>query len=356
MPTLAFTFPPCPPAFQEQPSSTKNVLRHIRSFLDQELKIDIKNTHFLLAVSGGADSLALLCLWHWLRPVYNLSFSVLYVDHALRPESRAEALTLQQLCQMWHISYFTERVDIKQKAQEQKMGIEEMARKTRYALYEKYREESAAQWICLGHHLGDVQEDILMRLLRGAGWPALGGMVAQDARRRILRPLLLLEPEKLRQVLQGAHLTWAEDASNTDTSYLRNRIRHGILPLFQEENPAFAQKMAELWHFAQYDSEHWQHTVHDLYKKHAITCRDASVYLPAKLLENQDKATRLRLYMHALHLLKDAHAYAGQARASTLEGVDQALQEGRGNTSFQLPGGIVALVKKRAVTFTLMTK
>ncbi len=347
----AFTFPSTPPPYTSQDFSTKKLVRSVRHFVQEELTLSLQNSHCLLAVSGGADSLALLCLWQWLRPVYNLSFTVLHINHHLRPQSIAEAHTVQALCTAWNIPCIVENISF-----EQKSGLEEAARHKRYALYEQHRQQSQAQWICLGHHRGDVQEDVLMRLMRGTGWPALGGMTAKDSDRHILRPLLLQDPQQLRKLLQYAGLSWAEDASNADTQYLRNRVRHNILPLLQAENPAFAEKISELWHFAQYDQDFWQERLHSLCAEHNIKIQAKSLTLPAKLLQKSDKATRLRLYHFALQQLqKHVHceeAKGAQARAQTLFKLDTALQEGRGGTLFQFSGTLTATVRKGAVHFT----
>ncbi len=354
MADAAFQFPAHIPFFKEQSAQTKALARAVRLFLENDLHISLEKKHFLLAVSGGADSLSLLCIWQLLRPVYDFSFSVVHINHNLRPESTQEAQTVQELCAVWEIPCFISSVDIYAEAKKHKMGIEETARHTRYAIYEQYRLHCGAAWVCLGHHLRDVQEDVFMRLLRGAGWPALGGMVASDAQRRILRPLLMQEPEQLRLLLQHMGFTWVEDASNADTTYLRNRVRHTFLPLFQAENPSFPQKIAELWQLAQYDATHWQELVQSLCEQYDVCCTHGIVLLPAKLLQQNDKATRLRLYMHALHILqKDAHeGSVGQARAHTLFQLDTALQEGRGGITFQLPNHVVAHIKKGAVRFS----
>ncbi len=348
---LAFTFPLSPPAYEKQALATKELVRQVRHFLDDELSISLKGKHVLLAVSGGADSLALVCVLHWLRPIYNHSFSVLHIHHGLRVESTCEAFTVQALCEAWKIPCIIEKIDVAKEAQREKKGIEEMARQLRYELYAKHATSSQAAWICLGHHLGDVQEDVLMRLIRGAGWPALGGMTAYDQARQILRPLLMQKPEALQTLLQEAGLGWAEDASNADTVYLRNRVRHNILPLLQAENPVFPQKIQELWQFAQYDKEHWQRILEDIFKKHNICYQENTVTLPSAALQSADKATRLRLYHFALQHLQKHSLCSTQARARTLLDLDAALIQGRGNTTFQLSGGVHALVKKGSVKF-----
>ncbi len=350
---MAFTFPAQLPPLKTQTLSTKELVRSASHFITQEMGLDFNNQHLLLAVSGGADSLALLCFWQWFSKIQNCSFSLLHINHGLRPESLQESQSIAELCKAWHIPYFIEERDVPRLAHENNTGFEEMARTIRYELYEIYRKKCDASWVCLGHHLQDVQEDVIMRLIRGSGWPALGGMVAQDAQRHILRPLLMQEPQALRTLLQSAGLSWAEDASNADVRFMRNRVRHTILPLLQAENPSFSKKTQELWHFAQYDADYWQLKLDNLCTTHNIRCENKTIILPAQLLKKIDKATRLRLYLLALSkLMQAAPQLAGQAGAHTLFALDAALLEGRGNTIFQLPGSIHAYLKKGAVTFS----
>ncbi len=344
---LAFHFPSILPNFTDQPTSSRVLSRNVRNFMDKELKIDIRGQHFLLAVSGGVDSLALLCLWLWLRPIYGHTLSVCHIDHMLREESPLEAKTIANLCAAWGIEYFVHQTNIPKLAHEQKKGLEEMARIERYIHLENYRKKCQAHWICLGHHLGDLQEDILMRLMRGSGWPALGGMQALDKKRNILRPLLLQEQNQLTNLVKAAGIGHADDKSNCDTKYLRNRVRHNILPLIHAENPSFQQKAAELWQFASYDQEHWQDIVLKLFAQ--VKVDENAITLPAAMLNGLDKATRLRLYMHSISTLAK-----GQARANTLIELDNAWVQGRGNTTFQLPGNVEARLKKGAITFQVI--
>ena len=195
-----------------------------------------------------------------------------------------------------------------------------------------------------------------MRLIRRAGWPSLGGMVAVDVHRHILRPLLMLDPHDLRTMLESIGLSWMEDASNKDLHFLRNRVRHTLLPQLQAENPAFSLKSIDMWKLAQYDAAHWNSVTDSLFGCHSITVKDGKLMLPSKLLGGVNKATRLRLYMRAIREVEGADVHGGQpcgqARAQTLYSLDDALMEGRGGTTFQLPGRINAFLKKGSITFT----
>ncbi len=348
----AFNFPQILPDFTTQPTQTRVLSRNVRDFLDIDLKLDLHNKHFLLAVSGGVDSLAMLCLWLWLRPIYKHSLSVCYIDHMLRDESTCEAKTISSLCKAWDIECFIYKVDVAKCATQSKKGLEEMARIQRYKLLEQCRQECQAHWICLAHHLGDLQEDVLMRLMRGSGWPSLGGMVAVDEKRHILRPLLLQSKSSLYELLHHAKLGFAHDKSNDEDIFLRNRVRNTILPLIQSENPSFEQKIKELWYLASYDAKYWQNTVEQLFLQYQIDITDNKIMLPSALLKNSDKAIRLRLYMHAIQLLivSIPSSRVGQARAQTLFELDEAFEQGRGNTTFELPGKLFAHLKSGCIS------
>ncbi len=346
------SFPSFLPDFAIQPQQSRVLSRSVRNFICKELNIHPYNNTFLLAVSGGADSLALLCLWLWLRPLWKHTVIVTHIDHGLRQESVQEAQAVAELCAAWHVTCTIHTRDINALAQEKKQGIEETARQERYKILEIERKKHQAQWICLAHHTNDLQEDILMRLMRGTGWPALGGMVAMDKARHILRPLLMQESHALRSLLTAAQVSWCEDQSNTDTHFLRNRVRHTLIPQIQAENPAFFRNVQQLWRIAQADTAHWTAHIQHLCTIHKLQAQENSFCLPAYVLKTTDQATRLRLYMHAVHTLNTQPTQKkSQARAQILFSLDTAWQEGRGGTVFQLAGGLSARLSKGSIVF-----
>ena len=210
----------------------------------------------LLAVSGGADSLALASLFSHLAPARGWQLHALSVNHGLRTEAGNDAAHAVSVCAALGIPCRVTAVDVPGR-RHQGEGVEEAARRLRYAALEEERRRCGADWILLGHHAGDAEEDMLLRLLRGTGWPALGGMRARDDRRHVLRPLLAIPPEELRDYLRALGTDWREDHSNTDTRFTRNRIRHTILPLLRTENPALSTALARLRDLAALDADYW---------------------------------------------------------------------------------------------------
>ncbi|MEG2173474.1 MAG: tRNA lysidine(34) synthetase TilS [Desulfovibrionaceae bacterium] len=318
----------------------------VARFLTHSCHVDIHGSVLLLAVSGGADSTALLSIFTALRPYTGHSLSIVHIDHGLRPESPLEAQSVAALCAAWHLPCTLHSAPVTKYAAEHKIGLEEAGRALRYQILETERQNTRAAWIVTGHHREDLAEDMLLRLIRGTGWPALGGMAAVDRRRKLLRPLLLCAPESLRVLVQDYGLTWQQDPSNADITYSRNRVRHTIMPLLKAENPSLHQGMENLWTLAQEDTRHWENILNAALAHYHITLTPPVITLPKALLCSMDRATRLRMYIQAVHSLAQ-----GQARATTLFQVDDAWQEGRGNTHFQLHGNISVEVLRGNVIF-----
>lgn len=340
--------PPCPNLGQ-LPRASAQLCLHVANFVRHECNIPLRGTRLLLAVSGGADSLALLTIFTALRGHTGHEVQVIHIDHGLRPESPAEAQFVAALCAAWGIDCHLRAAPVREYAAAHAMGLEEAGRHVRYTLLEQTRAACAAQWIATGHHREDLAEDVLLRLCRGTGWPALGGMQALDPQRHLLRPLLWSEPAALRELLQGYGLSWHEDATNADTAYTRNRLRHTIMPLLRAENPALHQGIQNLWTLAQEDALHWEAITTKALAEHHVSLSPPTITLPKALLRAVDRATRLRLYMRAIHALHQGHP-----RATTLFQLDSAWQEGRGNTLFQLHGKVNAQLLRGAITFRSM--
>jgi tRNA(Ile)-lysidine synthase TilS/MesJ len=111
------------------------------------------------------------------------------------------------------------------------------ARKARYAFFEKARIAAGAGYVAVGHTQNDLAEDVVLRLVRGCGWPALGGMPAFDPDRNLVRPLLMTSRARIAAFLAETGVRTVEDASNADPAFRRNRVRHRVLPLLLAENP-----------------------------------------------------------------------------------------------------------------------
>lgn len=336
------------PKLQTLPSRLARLCLDVERFCRDSLKMADGKT-WLLAVSGGADSTALLCILVSLAPRHDWQLHVATVDHQLRLESARDAAFVAGLCRDWRIPCRILTADVPRLARQDGLGTEEAARLARYALLEQARRVCGATAVLLGHHRSDVAEDQMLRFLRGTGWPALGGMRAEDAERHLLRPLLRTDSRALKDLLQHCGILWREDASNADTRYTRNRLRHTLLPLLRQENPRLEEACLNLWDLAGIDGDYWQQELERQLVRTPWQEAPGSITLPRALLRGAHAALRLRLYHRAVARL--ARLSGGQARSATLLALDQAWQEGRGGTTFQLPGNIMAHLKGGSIRF-----
>lgn len=336
------------PELQTLPSRLARLCLDVERFCRDGLKM-ADGKRWLLAVSGGADSTALLCIMVLLAPRHDWRLHVATVDHQLRPESAEDAAFVARLCQDWRIPCRILTADVPRLARQDGLGTEEAARLARYVLLEQARLACGATAILLGHHRSDVAEDQLLRFLRGTGWPALGGMRAEDAERHLLRPLLRTDNRALKELLHHCGILWREDSSNADTRYTRNRLRHTVLPLLRQENPRLEEACLHLWELAGIDGDYWQQELERHLARTPWQEASGSITLPRALLREAHAALRLRLYHRAVARL--ARLSGGQARSATLLALDQAWQDGRGGTTFQLPGNIMAHLKGGSIRF-----
>ncbi len=239
-----------------------------------------------MAVSGGADSVALLRLAHSLAGVHGWALRVLHVQHGLRGEdSQADAVFVEELAAELSLPCQTLHADAGALARERRIGVEEAGRLLRYGWFGRLLDGTAAEAlenapdaIATGHTLDDQAETVLARLLRGAWTAGLagiypvipasdlpGGAVSaprgnpQNTRRGIVvRPLLGARRDELRAWLGALGQDWREDASNQDLAFTRNRLRHRLLPALVEFNPQVAEQLAQVSVLAREDERYWQ--------------------------------------------------------------------------------------------------
>jgi tRNA(Ile)-lysidine synthase len=224
------------------------------------------------AVSGGADSVALLCLLLELRAELGIVVSVAHVNHKLRgKESDEDERFVSELARQHGLALYVReaRVDGRHSSKvgpEKSSGIEAAARELRYGFFRELAREGRVAKIATAHTLDDQAETVLQRIFRGTGIRGLAGIhpriIFEEQGRafgEVLRPLLGFRREALREFLRERGQSWREDSSNRDDAFLRNRLRHRLLPIIGEEfGGAAIEHMSELAEIARAEEEHWE--------------------------------------------------------------------------------------------------
>lgn len=219
----------------------KETLIHYKmaSFATSQPRIAEK---WIVAVSGGPDSMA---LWHsllHLSQVFGFELVVAHLNHGLRAsESDEDAAWVEQATKHPEIPFFIKKVDTEAVAKERKLGIEETARALRYEFFDCVAKETGATKIATGHNLDDQAETVFMRLVRGAGMDGLGGIPPVNCKGELtlVRPLIQVTRAEILDFLKQGEKLFRIDKSNSDPKYRRNFVRHELLPRIEEEwNPA----------------------------------------------------------------------------------------------------------------------
>lgn len=201
----------------------------------EEYKLIKPKDKVLVAVSGGADSTALLCLLDAYKTELGITLHVAHLNHLIRKgDAELDARFVQQLAQARRLPVTIESVDVQRLAQEKGLGLEEAARKARYAFFEKTARLVGANKIAVGHTADDNVETFLMRLLRGAGIKGLTGIPVR--RGQIVRPLIKIWRKEIEDYVGGQKLVPRRDYTNYESKFMRNRVRLKLIPQLKVYN------------------------------------------------------------------------------------------------------------------------
>lgn len=256
----------------------------------------------IVAVSGGPDSMALLHVLHCLSPQLKCELVAAHLNHGLRAEADAEQRFVETCCRDWGIPFYARKLDIGSLAAAQKRNVEDLGRQERYRFFDELADELSVQRIATAHHEDDQAETVLMRLIRGTGLRGLRGILPVQG--RIIRPLLTTSKETLLAYLEANSLDYCTDQSNFDPAYLRNRVRHHLMPLLREEfNPQMSKSLSQLARIA-LDEEDWmEEETRRLWPVVLLKQNSAMISLDLQKTTVLHPALQRRIYQKAMHVL-----------------------------------------------------
>ena len=211
------------------------MLNKLQGFISQYKMIQ-PGDYVICAVSGGADSVALLFAMFLLRKKLRISLAAAHFNHQLRgEESQRDEEFVRQLCDRFDIPLHVGVGQIKAG----KKGLEAAARDARYSFL-----MSLGGKVLTAHTANDNAETVLMHLVRGTGLRGLGGIAPVNG--RLLRPMLNVTRHEVMAFLDEYHLPCVEDSSNHTDQFMRNRLRHSVMPLLEAENPRLAENLSAM--------------------------------------------------------------------------------------------------------------
>lgn len=209
------------------------MLSKLRTHLSQNLSF-LHGKKLLLAVSGGVDSMVLVHIFNAL----GYDIAIAHCNFGLRgEESDDDTEFVQGYATKNMILHFITRFDTARFASDNKLSVQVAARQLRYIWFDEVIQENEFDYLLTAHHLDDSLETFLINFSRGTGLRGLSGIPKQNG--KIVRPLLPFTRTDIEQYAKEHNITWREDSSNASDKYLRNKIRHQVVPLLKEINPSF---------------------------------------------------------------------------------------------------------------------
>ena len=281
----------------------------------------------LVALSGGADSVALLLeLIKLQKNGKILCVEAAHLNHMIRgTDADADEAFAAALCGRLGIPLHAERIDVPRIAKETGVSMELAARNVRYAFLERVRSEQGLDYIATGHHRDDQAETVLLRIIRGTGTDGLAGMRIRSG--RLIRPLLYTAKDEILSYLEEHGQSFCTDATNFSPDTTRNKIRLELMPLLRTMNPSIAETLSDMTAHIAEDSDLLNRLADDV-------CREGGSHrMNRQFLSTAERPIRLRVLRKMLPYSDYTHA--------DLDRLDRLLYGQTGDT-VTLKNGVLA--------------
>jgi len=243
----------------------EDLIKRFTTFLEAEALVKEGDT-LVLAISGGADSMAMLDLFIRIAPQYHLKLVGAHLNHKLRKEADDDARFVEAFLRKRGIEVFVKECDVARSARVEGLSLEEAGRKARYDFFEEVRLKTNAHAIALAHNLDDLVETVLYRLVRGTGPRGLVAMKPKDG--AFIRPLLYFSSSELRSYVTIRRIPYRVDRTNFDIKIPRNLIRHLVVTQLKTINPKLHLSFARFHRLMRELVEHLDSEVAGFVREH----------------------------------------------------------------------------------------
>lgn len=313
------------------------MIKKIEQIIDKYQLVE-DGDRVVVALSGGADSCALLLSLAGLSVARRLKIIVAHFNHGLRgAESDEDEMFCKNLAQKFNLDFASGKIC--RPHVPQGMSPEDYFRQERYRFLNKVAAESGANKIALGHHLHDQAETVLLNILRGSGLDGLKGFLPMRENKYI-RPLLDVSRKEIRNYLKTAGVECREDSSNRSSVYLRNRIRNELIPFLKEGyNPRIEQGLVRMAEIIRRDDEFINGFVSNILTSPQVQEKKNEISFSADFLKTLHTALRFRLIRALLEGLAPEGKGFSSAHVQSL--VDLAIKSSSGK-EISLPYGLYA--------------
>jgi tRNA(Ile)-lysidine synthase len=322
------------------------VLKKVRKTIADSHLLE-RGDHLVVAVSGGPDSVALLWALVLLSREYALQLTTAHLNHGLRgEESQREERFVHSLCAGLGIRCIGKTVDICTLQRERRKSLEDVAREERYRFFHETAEACGAKKIATGHQRDDQAETVLINLLRGSGLEGLKGIVPLREG-RIIRPLLHVTRTEILKFLDREGLTYFTDSSNTNPRFLRNRIRHQLIPeLSARYNPGIVKGLSQTAEIVRREDDYLQTAAGEALRRWGVVPGDAEIVLPLADFIGIHAALQGRVIKRLLDAASPLRNGVGYRHVEAVLAL--ARSPGRRKASLDLPG-LVRVAKEGEV-------
>lgn len=243
----------------------------------------VENKRVLLTVSGGIDSVVLTYLCNAIK----IDFAIAHCNFKLRGiESNADAVFVKKLAENFKVNYYEQTFDTQRYAAAEKVSIQMAARELRYQWFNKIATNEGFDYIATAHHANDNLETFIINVTRATGLEGLLGIPAVSG--NIIRPLLPFSRKQIEDYANQHQIVWREDSSNASDKYMRNQIRHHIVPILEDLNPTILTSFQQTLSYLKDSQDIIDYAIEEL-KKQVIEEKENHVKIhlePLKKLPN----------------------------------------------------------------------